>query len=187
MSPPSPDRSQPALASVSIGAWGAVGVLPRLAPGVMLHGYARLLRRFGLRASMRFAPEQRVETAELGDVSFGLSSATVLADLELAASQRAGVSLSLGPSIGALHAIVHDRPPADTGARPIAAMHAVTVGSLRVSGPFALEAGVELALALVRYRYGTRLETSPTSAFSSIFEQPWLSAGAWFALSARLP
>jgi hypothetical protein len=166
--------------AVSLGGWAAWGLVPHVALGTSLSGYVRVYRRFGLRGAMRWLPEQRTDTQLVGDVSFGLFGASLFADIELLGAERFALTIFGGATVSAIHAIVHDRPPVDTGERFAAGMSLGAHGTLQLWGPLELHGTVELASPLVRYRY--RVE-GPSSA--TVFEQPWLGAGATVALGAR--
>lgn len=180
ITPLRPPVAHTTLGSVALGVWVPWGLLPQLGAGPVLNAYARLYRRLGLRGAMHWLPEQRTDTLQSVDVSFGLLGAQLAADLELLSSERAMLSLYAGPSLNVIHAVVHGRIPADTGERFALGVSLGAAGSMQLAGPLELTGGVELTAPLVRYRY--RLE-GPIPA--TIYEQPWMSAGAWLAIGAR--
>jgi hypothetical protein len=172
--------SERSAGAISLGAWAAWGQVPHVALGTSLSGYVRVYRRFGLRGAMRWLPEQRTDTPLVGDVSFGLFGASLFADVELFGAERFALTIFGGATLSAIHAIVHDRPPVDTGERFAAGLGLGAHGSLQLWGPLELHGTVELASPLVRYRYRVEGQSSAT-----VFEQPWLGAGATVALGAR--
>ncbi len=172
--------------AVSLSAWALFGALPALSTGAALHGYARVYRRFGLRSWLRFLPEQRADSAAIGAVSFGLSTVTLSADVELVDLSRFALSVAIGPTIGAIHAVLLERPSAESGQRAFFSVSTAAIGAVRLVGPLALDLGIEGTIPVTRYRFG--LDSSTTqgmTVYSPVFEQPWLVAGAWIALSAR--
>lgn len=173
-------QPQRMLGTVAVGTWLSWGLLPELGAGPAFQAYARIDHRVGVRGAMRWLPEQRKDAPLSGDFSFGLLSTQVALDVELFAAQRAALSLYSGPTLHAIHAIVHDRLPADTGERFSIGLLLGTHGAMQLIGPVEISGAIELAVPLVRYRY---LLDGPVAA--TIFEQPWISAGASVALGAR--
>lgn len=182
--PMQPPRSD--IGAVSLGGWASLGALPALSSGASLHGYVRVYRRFGVRTWLRFLPEQRSDTASIGMVSFGLTTVTLGGDVELVDLSRFALSLSLGPTVGAMHAVPHERAPAESGQRAFFSLTASAVGAIRLVGPFSLDLGIEADLPITRYRFGLEsTSVQGATVYSPVFEQPWLAAGAWMALGAR--
>lgn len=183
-STPPPTRVD--LGAVSLGGWASFGALPALSSGASLHGYVRVYRRFGVRTWLRFLPEQRSDTTTIGGVSFGLTTVTLGGDVELIDVSRFALSVSLGPTVGAMHAVPHDRAPADSGQRAFFALTASAIGAIRLVGPLSLDVGIEADLPITRYRFGLESTSAQgATVYSPVFEQPWLAAGAWIALGAR--
>jgi hypothetical protein len=173
-------RPQWTLGTVALGAWVSWGLVPQLGAGPALEAYARLYHRVGVRGAMRWLPEQRRDTPQFGDLSFGLLGAQLALDVELVATEHAALSLYSGPMLNAIHAIVHDRPPADAGERFSMGLSLGAHGAMQLIGPLEVSGAIELAVPIVRYRY---LLDGPVAA--TIFEQPWISTGAFAALGAR--
>jgi len=104
--PPVVSRPQWTLGSVALGAWLSWGLVPQLGAGPTLEAYARVYHRVGVRGAMRWLPEQRKDTPQFGDISFGLLGAQFALDVEFVATARAALSLYSGPTLNAIHAIV---------------------------------------------------------------------------------
>lgn len=180
ITPPPPARAVLGAGSVALGAWVNWGLLPLMAAGPTLEGYARIYQRIGVRGALRWLPEQEIDTAPLGLVSFGLVAGQIALDVELYANQRWSLSAYGGALLSAIHAIVHDRAPADTGERFSLDLGLGASGALHLYGPLSLQGSLELATPLIRYRYRVEGDLS-----STVYEQPWVTVGASVALGAR--
>lgn len=177
------ERAQPASAPSSATAFVAAdalivnGVLPGLAPGAELTTQLPVAAqgRTTLRLSALYLPEASQHTS-FGEFGYGLSALEVGA-CRVVPTQRVRWFACTGLGAGAIHAVVHDPAPLRPGDRLWLAVRTEVGVAVRLAGPVWVQARVFDLIALRRWEFRVRTETSANTAFAQAALMPGAALG----------
>jgi hypothetical protein len=184
---PLPDRAPPVSSACPSPRWnaaiaargvGAIGVLPRAAAGAAIgalaYGPARLAFSTGalLLPSVRTEPDAPV-------FGFGLTAGWFDACFAVRGASTAARACG-GLRAGVIHAVVYTPTPTEPGDRFWWAAGASVAGERIVTGPLFVEAGVEVMVPFVRYRFLSE------NFGAAVFEQPPVAGVGFVGVGFRI-
>jgi hypothetical protein len=146
---------------------GAIGILPRAALGASVLGRVPFADEGTFAVGLSFLPEQRTSAAS-GEFGFGATFAEVAGCYGIRPAPRMRFSACAALLFGALHVVVADPVPVDTGARFWGAAAAGLNADFAPAGPLHFLLSVEGAVPFERYSYEVELE----GRSETVFEQP---------------
>lgn len=183
---PPPTRAPPAntellsRAVVSLSATLSGGLLPSAAgvtPGVALRAEGPIAWRMRWSAGMTYLPESSV-TLALATVAFGLTAGWLAPCVEFRPARRVSLVGCVPVYVGALHAVVREGAPSQTGDFVWAAVAAGLRARWRFAGPFAAELGGEVVAPLVRHRF-----FAGSNPRETVFQQSAIGASGYLGLA----
>lgn len=153
---PDPPRDEPH-AGVFARVVGAIGVLPRAALGASVLGRVPFAEHGSIAVGMTFLPEQRTSSA-IGDFGFGATWGEVTGCYGIHPAESVRISACATALFGALHSVVSDPVPVETGASFWGAAGVGLQADFEPIEPIHLLLSVEGALPFERYSYVVALE-----------------------------
>jgi hypothetical protein len=167
--------------TVSLRALVAAGVVAATSPGVELAFSGRPNARWGFELGGAYLASQTVSGGG-GSLDVGLTRLSGLVTLDAARSERARLSLGLGPTLGAFHvAVRRPQPVSDSGDFWFAALSAAVGLQVSVTDGFFIELGAAGLVPLRRQAFEVRGQTDP------VWRQPLLSGLGFLGVGARFP
>ncbi len=167
--PPCPDATKKVSRHVGVFAnvIGAIGILPRMAFGGGLVGRVPFADEGSLAVGLNFLPEQRT-TSDVGEFGFGATFADLSGCYGIRPTERVRFSACAALLLGALHVVVADPVPVDTGASFWGAAAAGLNADFSPTGPLHLLLSAEGAVPFERYSY----EVESEGRSEAVFVQP---------------
>jgi hypothetical protein len=143
---------------------GAIGILPRAALGASLLGRIPFADEGTFAVGLSLLPEQRTSAAS-GEFGFGATFADVAGCYGIHPAEPVRFSACAALLFGALHVVVADPVPVDTGASFWGAAAAGLNADFAPAGPLHFLLSVQGAVPFERYSYVVELEGRSETVF----------------------
>ena len=183
--PPRPEPRIPAPPppshTVSLRAQLTAGLVPSTSPGFELAVTGRPSARWGYALAASYALSQTA-TRGIGSLDVGLTRGSVLLTFDAARSEKVGLVLAAGPSLGALHvAVRRPAPVLQPGDFWFAAAQGQFDLQISVTKGFFIDFGGAAFVPLARQSFLVQDQAEP------VFRQPVFSGLGFFGVGSTFP